>query len=94
MEIPTSIAPLVPVDVVTVTFLVPTVAFEAIANVAVIWVEFTTVTLLTVIPEPALTVAPEAKLVPVKVTGTLFPATPLLGLIDVSVGAVAPIVKV
>src|SRR5215831_5205205 len=35
---------------------------------------------------PALTVAPEAKLVPVKVTGRLLPTTPLAGLIPDKVG--------
>ncbi len=41
---------------------------------------------LTVMPVGAFTVVPEVKLVPVKVTGTLVPATPLAGLIEDKVG--------
>jgi hypothetical protein len=83
-------APLVPPAVVTVTPPIPAAAFPAIANMAVIWVEFTTLTLLTVTPAmPTFTVAvaPGIKFVPVNVTGTVDPAGTLLGLIDVSVGA-------
>jgi hypothetical protein len=72
---------------VTVTLSPPTVALAAIWNVAVICVGFTTTTLLTVIPL-SLTFTAElaAKLVPLKVTGTFVPCTPLVGLIEVSVG--------
>ena len=58
-------------------------------NVAVICVALTTVVLLTVIPAPLRAmVAPATKFVPVSVTGTLCPCTPLFGLIEVSVGGV------
>ena len=47
-------------------------------------------TLLTVTPvEEMATVAPETKFVPVRVTGTLAPRTPLEGAMEVRVGAVA-----
>jgi hypothetical protein len=56
-------------------------------NVAVICVLLATFTLLTVRPLPlTATVAPEAKFVPVSVTGTLAPCAPLFGLTEVSVG--------
>ena len=81
-------APLVPPDVVTVTLAAPVVALAAMTNVAVICVALTTVTLFTVTPELlTLTVAPATKFVPVNVTGTLFPAVPLVGLMEVRVGA-------
>ena len=65
---------LVPLAVVTVTLSAPSVALDAIVNVAVIDVLFTTVTLPTVTPVPlTATVAPLRKLVPVSVTGTAFP---------------------
>ena len=55
-------------------------------NVAVICVP-TTVVLFTVIPAPLTSmVAPVTRFVPVKVTGTLCPCTPLFGLIEVNVG--------
>jgi hypothetical protein len=78
----------VPPAVVTVMLLVPVAAVPEIVNVAVICVAFTTVTPLTVIPLlPGLTVAPLTKFVPVRVTGTAVPCSPLFGLTDVSVGA-------
>jgi len=81
-------------DDVTVTVPPPTVALAAMPNVAVIWVALTTTTLLTVTPLPlTFTVAFGAKFVPVNVTGTFEPCTPLVGLIDVNVG-VAVIVNV
>ena len=56
-------------------------------NVAVICVALTTVVLLTVIPAPLRAmVAPATKFVPVNVTGTLCPCTPLVGPIEVSAG--------
>ena len=60
----------VPAPAVTVTLAAPSVALAAIVNVAVICVAQTTLPALTVIP-PLLTatVAPEAKFVPVRVTG-------------------------
>ena len=49
--------------------------------------ELTTLTLLTVILElPTPTLAPETKLVPVSVTGTVAPCGPLPGTIELSVG--------
>ena len=87
--------PLVPAEVVTVTFVAPTVALAAIVNVAVIWVELTTLTLLTVTPALAtLTEAPAMKLAPVRVTGTLAPWAPLFGLTELRVGAEEVTVKV
>jgi hypothetical protein len=79
---------------VTVTVSAPVAALAAIWNVAVICVALTTTTLLTVTPLPlTFTVEPAPKFVPVSVTGTLVPCTPLVGLIEVSVGAL-PMVKV
>ena len=55
-------------------------------NVAVICVALSTVVLLTVIPAPLTPmVAPAMKFVPVSVTATPCPCTPLFGLIDVIV---------
>ena len=57
-------------------------------SAAVIWVEFTTVTLLTAIHGLlTATLAPVTKFVPVSVTGTVAPCTPLVGLTDARVGA-------
>jgi hypothetical protein len=83
-------AVLVPFDVVTTaTFLDPAVAVLAMLSVAVIVVELTTlkvpVATVTPVPSPVSPVAP-AKLVPVRVTGTLVPLRPALGVIEVSVG--------
>src|SRR5258705_12011334 len=75
----------------TATVLAPVVASAPIVIVAVIVVEFTTVTPLRVTLGPAgasVTVVPLAvKLVPEKVTPTAVPRAPELGLIDASVGA-------
>src|ERR1700682_1511125 len=80
--------PLAPFELVTVTFWAPVGAFEAMVNVAVIDVLLTTVVLLTVMPVPLRPiVAPDAKFVPVSVTGTAAPWMPLLGAIEVRVGA-------
>ena len=80
-------APLVPPLVVIVTFTAPSAALAAMVSVAVICVGLTTVTLLTAIPVLFVdTVAPDTKFVPVRVTGTLAPWTPLAGLIEVRVG--------
>src|ERR1017187_9612546 len=79
--------PLIPPEVVTVTFVPPSVALAAILKVAVICVALTTVTPLTVTPALAtLTVAPEMKPVPVKVTRTVAPRARLDGLIEVTFG--------
>jgi hypothetical protein len=79
--------PLVKPDCVTVTLAEP-VALPAIVNVAAIWVELTTTKLLTVMPAlPGLTTAPAVKFIPARLTCTVEPAAPLLGLIEVSVGA-------
>jgi hypothetical protein len=64
---------LVPPGVVTVTLRVPNTASTAIPNVAVALVELVTMMLLTVIPDPALTLNGTAKFVPVNVTLTLVP---------------------
>jgi hypothetical protein len=80
--------PVVPPSVVMLTFLELGVAPFKMVNVAVTVVSFTTVTPLTVTPFPdiATTVVP-VRLVPVRVTGTLVPRDPELGVIFVSVGA-------
>jgi len=57
-----------------VTFAAPSTAVAAMVRVAVIRVALTTVTPPTAIPGlPTATVAPETKLVPVRVIGTLVP---------------------
>ena len=79
-------AEVVPPAVVTVTLRAP-VAVAEIDNVAVIWVALTTVTLLTVTSaDETVTVAPARKFVPVRVTGTVAPWTPLDGAIAVRPG--------
>jgi len=79
--------PEAPPVVVTDTFCAPSAAVAEIWNVAVMFVLLATTTLVTVTPAPPkFTTAPEMKLVPVNVTGTLLPWTPLVGLMDVSVG--------
>jgi hypothetical protein len=61
------------------------------ANDAVICVLLTTIGLLMVIPVPLRPIVhPAAKFVPVRVTATVCPWVPLLGLIAVSVGAAIP----
>src|SRR4029077_6442719 len=82
--------PLVPPKVAILTLWTPTVAFPAIANNALICVALITTVLLTATPVPLKPmVAPAMKLVPVSVTGTLSPWTPLFGLIAVNVGDAA-----
>jgi len=84
----------VPFAVVTVTLAGPVAAVAPIAKLAVIVVALTTVTLLTVTPVfEMLTVAPETKFVPVRVTGTVVPCAPLVGLMEASVGAAGLTVK-
>lgn len=82
--------PVVIPPVVTLTALTAgAVAVAAMVKVAVIDVGLETVTLLTEIPLPAgtFTVDPSVeKLVPVRVTDTLLPRTPVFGAIEVSVG--------
>ena len=76
---------LVPPGVVTVTL--PELALAASTKLAVICVALTTVGLVTVIPEGALiTVAPMVSPAPVRVTGTVAPAAPELGAMEVSPG--------
>ena len=83
-----AILPLVPPGVVTLTFLAVSAAVAEIVNVVVAVVAFVTVTVPTVTPPPEMaTVVPAAvKFVPVSVTGTAVPRTPVLGTIDASVG--------
>jgi hypothetical protein len=85
---------LVPPALVTVTVAVPGAALAETPSVAIIWVELTTVTPETEIPELALTVEPATKFVPVKVTATVDPVSPMAGLIDVSVGGGGVMLKV
>src|SRR5207302_11352618 len=76
-----------PVGSVTLTLRVPRVAAPSILNVAVNCVDETKTTLLTVMPAPALAVAPATNPVPVIVTGTATPTLPLLGITAVNVTA-------
>jgi hypothetical protein len=78
----------VPLDVVTVTFLVPTVAAGAMVRVAVIDVALKRVAEETVTPVPlTFNVAELSKFVPVNVTGTAVPCAPYAGTMLMSVGA-------
>src|SRR5712692_1033781 len=81
-------APLVPFGVVTVIWLLGLAASPVIVNVAVICVVLVTFTFVTFRPLmlELTVVCPAMKLVPVSVTGNEVPATPLGGLIEVSVG--------
>jgi len=76
---------LVPPAVVTEICFVPVVALEAMVNVAVTEVAVDVVP-VTLIPVGTLTVAP-VRLVPAKVTATLAPCAPDVGVMPVSVGA-------
>src|SRR5262249_60093417 len=69
------LAALVPPLVITVTLRAPSVASDAMANVAVIAVRLLALMLLIVTPEPvmAIVVSPGKKLLPLKVTTTLLP---------------------
>lgn len=77
----------VPIGVVTVTVLPPDPAPTAIAQFAltVVAVEVIPVQ-ATLVPEKVTKVAP-VRLVPVRVTGTVVPRTPVVGAIEVSVGS-------
>ncbi len=79
---------LIPPAFATLTFLELTVALAEIVNVAVIVVEFTTLTEPTVTPVPdTATIVPvKVKFVPVSVTRTLVERRPLLGATEDSVG--------
>src|ERR1700730_706653 len=78
---------LVPPDEVTLTVLIVGAALAVIVKFAVIVVEFTAVKLGTVTPPPdTVTAVAPIRLVPVRVTATVVPRTPELGLIDVNVG--------
>src|SRR2546422_92194 len=73
--------------VVTVTLLALSVAVDVIVKVAVIVVGLTTVTPLTVTPVPGtVTALTSLRFVPVRVTETLVPRTPVLGAIEVRLG--------
>ena len=79
-----------PPGVDTVTFLaVVAVRLLVIVKVAVTVVALTATRLLTVTPGPGAMLMAKAplRLVPTKVTGTAVPRNPVLGVIDVSVGA-------
>jgi hypothetical protein len=82
---------LVPPTVVTVTFRAVAGAFAAIVKVTVKLVVLVTFGVPTVMPVPLTitVVAPATKLVPVKVTPTAFPATPVFGCTSVNVGGCA-----
>ena len=81
---------LTPPGVETVTFLAVVAAVTAIVNVAVTEVALTGTRLLTVIPAPdTLTAKAPVRFVPVRVTGTTVPRRPVLGEMEVSVGAAA-----
>src|SRR5476651_102444 len=67
-------APVVPPGVVTVILRLPWAAAAVILNVALICVELTTETIVAVMPAPALMEVAPVRLVPVRVTGTVWPA--------------------
>src|SRR5690606_35584017 len=82
------LAPVVPPAVVTVTLRAPGLASASTLNAAVMDVALVTVTLSTVTQVPVTaTVAPSLNLVPVSVTATVDPCTPLAGDRLVNVGA-------
>ena len=89
---PLASVPPLPFGLVTVTSRGPPVAPLPIANVAVTRVEDTNATLLTVIPVPALTVAPLTNPLPSIVTGTVVPVEPWLGLTALTVTAALAVV--
>jgi hypothetical protein len=79
---------LAPPEFVTLTFLAPFTAAPVNVKVAVTVVEFTTVTLPTVTPAPLmLTAVVPVRLVPVRVTETVVPRIPRIGVIEVRLGA-------
>lgn len=75
----------VPIGVVTVTFLVVSPAPRAIAQDAFTVVAVVTIPVHVMLPPMFTAVAP-ARPVPLRVTGTMVPRTPLVGVIEVSVG--------
>jgi hypothetical protein len=78
---------LVPAAVVTVVSRERRPAVELTWKLAVMVVEFTTTTLLTVtVPPCTVTVAGEVKLVPLSVTVTVLPRVAAFGVSDASVG--------
>jgi hypothetical protein len=80
----------VPFGVTTVTFLEPSAAVAEIVKVATTVVSLTTPIALTVTPAPDTLIADvPVRPLPVRVTGTLVPRTPVLGLILVRRGATA-----
>ena len=83
------VVPPLPFGVATPIVLLPAGAAPPMTNVAVICESFTTVKLLTVklAPSPLRPVAP-VRSVPLRVIGTLVPATPEVGLIEVVVAPV------
>ena len=86
--------PVVPPEVVTATVRAPSVAPEARVKFAVMVEAFTTVTRDTLTPVPlTATVAPETKLVPVKVTAAAVPFWPLVGDMETRDGVAALTVK-
>src|SRR5207248_11536320 len=72
---------------VTITSRGPAVVLPSITNDAVRRAEDTNATLLTVMPAPALTVAPFANPLPSIVTGTVVPEVPWLGVTALTVTA-------
>src|SRR4051794_21809422 len=79
-------AALVPFGVVIVMFFAPSVAPGAMAKSAVTVVALDTTRFDTVIPDPALIAVAPVRFVPVRVTGTVVPTTPVDGETLVSVG--------
>jgi hypothetical protein len=78
----------VPPGAVTLTFLAVSAAFAAITNDAVTVVALTAVTPVTDIPAPeTFTAVAPVRLVPVRVTGTVSPRPPVVGEIELNVGA-------
>src|SRR6516225_1273954 len=85
----------VPLGVVTVTFLAVRAAPGVIVNVALTCVSLTTVTPLTVMPPPVtLTAVAPVRLMPVSTTGWAVPRAPVLGAIENSPAGGTVTVKV
>jgi hypothetical protein len=87
-------APLVPPLVVSVKSRAPTAALDAIESVAVAAEGLSMLRPWTVMSVPALSVMPEAKLVPDNITFTSAPRLPDAGVIPLNVGGGGTIVKV
>ena len=82
-----------PPGVVTETFLDPVFAVALIVMFALIFVELSTVKLLTLIPAPKLTAVAPVKFTPLIVTFRFWPRVPRLGLTLATVGGASSTMK-